>query len=267
MKKCITILLVSAICFLLIQEVFAGQKTLYWNKPTEGGTVEGYRIYWSTVSKSYSINNSIDAGNTNHETVDGLSEGKKYYFIAKAYNGAGQSPNSNEASGYVPYQCVLEDGMGPGVWYRISGSGSWTTALQPDGDMASTFSSTGATILTGFKLSASAADSSFTSLRWVYKYFLPTNTCFLVNVSTSVGTRNLIYQPIDVSSLGSSTNIYYGIGRAVNDGTWRTITRDLQKDLSAAQTGIILKKINFFGIYVYGSGKAMGIKEVIAQHN
>ena len=67
--------------------------TLAWDKPTEGGPVEGYKLYWRTSSGSYSDTNSITiAGqDSTSETVSGLDENETYYFIVKAYNNGGAS--------------------------------------------------------------------------------------------------------------------------------------------------------------------------------
>ncbi|MEW6053690.1 MAG: DUF1566 domain-containing protein [Nitrospirota bacterium] len=80
---------------------FAGSTTLSWHPPTvnEDGTpltdLAGYKIYYGTVSRSYS--QSIDVGNNTMKTVSGLSEGATYYFAVTAYNTSQkESKYSNE---------------------------------------------------------------------------------------------------------------------------------------------------------------------------
>lgn len=89
------------IYLLCISAAFAGSTTLSWYPPTvnEDGTpltdLAGYKIYYGTVSRSYS--KSIDVGNNTTKTVSGLSEGATYYFAVTAYNTSHkESKYSNE---------------------------------------------------------------------------------------------------------------------------------------------------------------------------
>lgn len=71
--------------------IHAAGVTLAWDKPTDGGPVEGYKLYWRTSSGSYNDANSITiAGeDSTSETVSGLDENETYYFIVRAYNNGG----------------------------------------------------------------------------------------------------------------------------------------------------------------------------------
>ena len=76
---------------------FAGPLKLAWD-PVANAT--GYRLYYGTSSGNYS--SSVDAQNQTIVTVSGLTDGARYYFAVKAYNGSTTSNFSNEASGVVP---------------------------------------------------------------------------------------------------------------------------------------------------------------------
>jgi hypothetical protein len=79
--------------------VYAASVNLSWDAPGEGGTVEGYKIYWSTTKGSYNETSIVTVtGGKTSGTVTGLSDVKTYYFVVKAYNAAGSSPASNEIS-------------------------------------------------------------------------------------------------------------------------------------------------------------------------
>ncbi len=69
--------------------------TLLWN-PVTGTTVSGYRIYVGEAPRQYS--RTITVGNVTSSTVAGLTVGRMYYFAVTAFNGAGESAPSNEAS-------------------------------------------------------------------------------------------------------------------------------------------------------------------------
>ena len=69
--------------------------TLEWD-PADGD-VSGYKLYYGNESGNY--DNVIDVGNTTVYTVEGLEEGKVYYFSATSYNDEGlESDFSNEVS-------------------------------------------------------------------------------------------------------------------------------------------------------------------------
>src|SRR5918992_5956658 len=61
----------------------AGQVTLAWNANTDP-TLGGYRLYYGQASGNYTAN--VDVGKQTSYTLTGLTDGKTYYFAAKAYN-------------------------------------------------------------------------------------------------------------------------------------------------------------------------------------
>ena len=78
-----------------ITESYAGDATLSWTA-SKDSNVAGYKLYYGTVSHSYT--SSINVGLQTTTTVTGLNAGV-YYFAVTAYNSAGaESGFSNEAS-------------------------------------------------------------------------------------------------------------------------------------------------------------------------
>jgi len=73
---------------------------LQWDAST--GEVTGYRVYYGTTQNgpypaSYEVaTTSCDMANLP------LQQNETYYFVVRAYNSAGESGNSNEASYTVP---------------------------------------------------------------------------------------------------------------------------------------------------------------------
>jgi hypothetical protein len=74
---------------------FAEDVSLSWDVPTSGGVVDGYIVYWSTISGSYNDIDNMDATGTSL-TITDLDAAYEYFFIVKAYNAAGEGPPSNE---------------------------------------------------------------------------------------------------------------------------------------------------------------------------
>ena len=69
--------------FLYITNAQAGQATLAWDANTEP-TLGGYQLYYGQASGNYTAN--VDVGKQTSYTLTGLTDGKTYYFAAKAYN-------------------------------------------------------------------------------------------------------------------------------------------------------------------------------------
>jgi hypothetical protein len=69
--------------------------TLAWNAVT-GTTISGYKIYIGEAPKLYT--RTITVGSATSSIVNSLTVGRTYYFAVTAYNSAGESAPSNEAS-------------------------------------------------------------------------------------------------------------------------------------------------------------------------
>jgi Bacterial Ig domain/Fibronectin type III domain len=67
---------------------------LAWDRVASADT---YRIYYGTVAGL--PNTVVDVGAAITASIAGLTEGERYYFVATAVNGAGESPYSNEVEG------------------------------------------------------------------------------------------------------------------------------------------------------------------------
>lgn len=93
--------IVAAFIFLLLpaSEAFAGPM-LAWD--ASSGAVTGYRVYYGTAQGTY--NQNKDVGNVTQYSLSTLplTERQTYYFVARAYNAAGESGNSNMVSWTVP---------------------------------------------------------------------------------------------------------------------------------------------------------------------
>lgn len=71
--------------------------TLAWNAST--GTVNGYKVYYGTTSGG-PYPTSANAGTATTYSLNSLplQQGATYYFVVRAFNQAGESANSNQAS-------------------------------------------------------------------------------------------------------------------------------------------------------------------------
>jgi fibronectin type 3 domain-containing protein len=82
--------------------VRAGQSvTISWN-PSVATNVAGYKIYYGTTSHSYVTNVAVGVP-ANAVTINGLVDGKTYFFAATTYDAArNESALSAEAAYTVP---------------------------------------------------------------------------------------------------------------------------------------------------------------------
>jgi hypothetical protein len=74
----------------------AGQIKLAWDRPETDASVIGYKVYYGTASRTYTVR--IKVGNVTTYTVQRLAQGVTYYFAVTAYNRFGESSYSNEVS-------------------------------------------------------------------------------------------------------------------------------------------------------------------------
>jgi hypothetical protein len=82
--------------------------SLEWN-PNADPSVAGYNVYYGGASRTYT--NVINAGNSTNAVIDGLVEGKTYYFAVTAYTDDGaESDYSDEYIYIVPGFLTLTPG-------------------------------------------------------------------------------------------------------------------------------------------------------------
>jgi hypothetical protein len=117
--------------------------SLQW-LPNPDPSVAGYNVYYGGASRNYT--NVTSAGNFTNAIIDGLVEGKTYYFAVTAYDGfGGESDYSGETVYIVPGFLTLTPGATPGDplhisfpvapahWYELQVSGdlqNWSTVWQ-----------------------------------------------------------------------------------------------------------------------------------------
>lgn len=106
-----------------VNPAFAGQASLAWNASASSG-VTGYKVHYGTASRSYSTH--LDVGNKLTSSVPNLTAGTTYYFAVTAYNAAGESGYSNEASATIP---AAPDTQAPGLPTNLAASANGTTAI------------------------------------------------------------------------------------------------------------------------------------------
>ena len=93
-------LLTLVLCLIFLPSSFSATINLAWNSST-GLNVAGYKVYYGSASKSYSKN--VNVGNNTSCSLSGLTEGRKYYFAATAYNASNnESDYSSEISYTIP---------------------------------------------------------------------------------------------------------------------------------------------------------------------
>src|SRR5579864_547686 len=88
---------IGACCVILLGWACAADGaslTAAWNPSPEA---TGYKLSWGTQSGVYS--NTVDVGNQTSWQVTGLACKTAFYFVVRAYNSAGTSAPSAEASG------------------------------------------------------------------------------------------------------------------------------------------------------------------------
>ncbi len=99
------------------------------------------------------------------------------------------------------------------------------------------------------------ANNSQTHIGW-NALFTSLDFRIYVEVTTTDGVRHLTYKPVDVDEGPGNTlpwHLRFGLGSDANDGTWKTIQRDLAADLHKFEPTIDLIQVN--GIRIRGTGR------------
>jgi len=108
--------------------------SLQWN-PNTDPSVAGYNVYYGAASRVYT--NVISAGNSDNLLIDGLVEGKTYYFAVTAYDEFGdESDYSDETVCIVPGFLTLTPGTNPGdpmqIRFPVAPSHSYELQVSED---------------------------------------------------------------------------------------------------------------------------------------
>lgn len=257
MKKIALFVIVVLFILGFSNEANTGQLTLAWDKNTDP-EVTGYNLYYGTSSGVYNYN--TNAGNVDHYTQSGLDPGYTYFFVATAYGSGQESDYSNEVSAYVIITSVISNGTLPSIWTKVSGTPTEPIESVFDPALESEvleFSGQSATTYVSNKISIGLCVNSFTVK---LLYLLATDSYIIVDATTSYGPRRIIYRPIDTpfSGTATSTNIQIGIGSAIKtSGSWTSISRNLQSDLSLVQPGNNMQRIDTIWVNVKGAGPAI----------
>ena len=92
-------ILAVALFLVVPKSLLAGSLLLSWD-PIQDGRLSGYKIKYGTVSGSHAL--SVDVGNQATHTLQGLTEGLRYYFVIVGYDGNRvEGTASSEISGLV----------------------------------------------------------------------------------------------------------------------------------------------------------------------
>jgi hypothetical protein len=100
------ILMVVGLFASLGGELWAGSAELSWD-PSSGSNLAGYKVYYGLTRRandcpSTDYGTPIDVGNVTTFTINGLEDGKRYFFSVTAYDSAAnETCFSNEASKYM----------------------------------------------------------------------------------------------------------------------------------------------------------------------
>lgn len=80
----------------------AGSAILTWNaSPSDPAIVTGYKLYRGTASGTYQLSQTL--GKVTTATEPSLTAGTTYFWVVTAFNSAGESSFSNEASATIPF--------------------------------------------------------------------------------------------------------------------------------------------------------------------
>jgi hypothetical protein len=190
---------------------------------------------------------------------DGVSDGDEdndsdgISNLLEQNNGMDPTTAATQGDGYKYEETVLEDaedGLTSG-WSVLSAdtpTPTITNATDPDdaANKAICLSGNGTTSEYGFDVGAIPAGQL--KLEWRMRYGEAYDIC--VKLTTDQGTRYIHYTSDTSNTLGTGESITYGLG--AGGSAWKTVRRDLQKDLWDAQSGNDIISID--GITVKGSG-------------
>jgi hypothetical protein len=99
MGQRVALVLLLLLCLGSARSALGGQVRLAW-EPNLEPDVAGYRLHYGFSSGDYTT--SVDAGNATTHTIDGLDDGRTYYFAATAYDRTGRESGYSNEVFYTP---------------------------------------------------------------------------------------------------------------------------------------------------------------------
>ena len=106
--KAVLIPFFFVVCTIPLPSAFAATVNFAWNAST-GPNIAGYKMHYGTSSGNYTYN--VNVGKNTSCSISGLTEGKKYYFAATAYNTSNaESAYSNELAYTIPTSSASSTG-------------------------------------------------------------------------------------------------------------------------------------------------------------
>ncbi len=197
---------------------------------------------------------------------DGLTDDDEATWASDPYDADtdddGISDGDEVANGTNPIiadvtEIVFEDGSGDASKWSIYDN-------DPVGATVSVVSGSiqlsGDTWRNGYRLNKADGGKWLNDQLFVAEWKMQYSDYFMVyfDVETDLGHRYFVYSPKDSAPSVSGEYISIGLGYGINNGTWQTITRDLQDDLSSAESGNTITEVNSF--LIRGSGLVDDIK-------
>jgi len=204
---------------------------------------------WDIDYDSDGLNNLVDIDSDN----DGASDGSEIVEDS--------DPGDNSS---IPPQTVYEDAEDDSTdgWdiYDSYPVGAQISNVFDEVRQSWVIEFAGSGTANGFRLRHNDGspwiNSSLFVIEWSMQY--SENFYVYLDVETTAGHQYIYYTPDDYDLLGNAGMVHHGLGSDVIDGAWRTIVRDLQADLEAAQPGVSIMEVN--GFLIRGSGKVDDIK-------
>lgn len=204
---------------------------------------------WNQDVDSDGIINLIDSDSDN----DGFNDGMEI----------SQGTNPADSASY-PTNILYEDGEDNTTngWdiYDNDPAGATLTNVFDDDRNSRVIEFSGAATSNGYRLRNNDFsywyDSSFKVIEWSMRY----SEAYIVYIAaqTKDGFRYIYYTPAETDNLGTETYVHHGLGSQTTDGSWQTITRDLESDLKEAQPDNELEAV--LGFLIRGSGRVDDIR-------
>jgi hypothetical protein len=243
---------------LSISPAHAGEVQLAW-KPGNGPDLAGYKLYYGTSSRDYSV--TLDVGNVTTYTISNLDPGPTYYLAAVAYDSRGnESTLSDEVSISLSSEAAEEKTISN---WTVSGgkiSGAVVSNVYDKSRRSQVVEFKGKGTQGAYRLRNADGNkwqsSTPSVLQWSMSY--AERFRMLVELETTAGKRCIAYTAARSDTLGAGNIIYIGLGAGAIPGQWHTFTRDLQADLEKAQPEAKIEEVK--GILVRGSLRIDDVK-------